>query len=92
MKAYLACFDISDDRVRYRVVKKLGAYGDRVQMSVFEISVKTPAQLTAIRKELHALLEPGDKLYFYHICLSCRKKSLDSANEPLMQWPAVVIV
>ena len=30
MKFYLACFDVSDDRVRYRVGKALAEYGVRV--------------------------------------------------------------
>ena len=32
----LVCFDIVDDRVRYRVVKTLKGYGIRGQKSVFE--------------------------------------------------------
>ena len=33
---YVVCFDISDNRVRYRVVKVLKGCGRRVQKSVFE--------------------------------------------------------
>ncbi len=33
---YLVCFDIVSDKIRYRVVKCLKTYGQRVQKSVFE--------------------------------------------------------
>ena len=33
---FLVCFDISDDRIRYRTVKVLKGFGKRVQKSVFE--------------------------------------------------------
>lgn len=92
MKVYLACFDISDDRARYRVAKVLGSYGDRVQMSVFEITLKRVSQLREIQAQIDPMLEPGDKVYFYHICQNCQKKSVDSENAEIMQFPAVVIV
>lgn len=92
MHVYLACFDISDDRTRYKVVKRLGSFGNRVQKSVFEISVKTQSQLARLQSELDEWLEPDDKVYFYHLCYHCRKKSVDSQNTILAQLPAVVIV
>ncbi|WP_242637608.1 CRISPR-associated endonuclease Cas2 [Desulfobacter hydrogenophilus] len=33
---FLVCFDIVDNRFRYRVVKILKGYGTRVQKSAFE--------------------------------------------------------
>lgn len=92
MKAYLVCFDISDDDIRYHVAKELGSYGDRVQMSVFEITVNTSPQFDSLKTKLAAMLAPGDKLYFYHICLNCRKKSVDADDTLLMQFPAAIVL
>ena len=39
---YLVCYDIVEDRPRYRVAKLLEAYGLRVQKSVFEVIVDDP--------------------------------------------------
>lgn len=92
MRAYLACFDISDDRIRYQVAKCLGQYGLRVQYSVFEISIERPKQLHDIKRQLKDLLEPGDDLRFYALCLNCRRNSYTVDDQRIAQFPAVVIV
>lgn len=92
MHVYLSCFDITSNRIRYRVVKKLGHYGNRVQKSVFEITLKNKQELVTLQQELAELLEAGDRLYFYHLCQHCRDKSVDVDNNPLAQYPAVIII
>jgi len=92
MHVYLACFDISSNRIRYRVVKKLGHYGNRVQKSVFEITLKNKQELAVIQREMAELLDVGDRLYFYHLCQNCREKSVDVDNNPVAQYPAVLII
>ena len=92
MQAYLACFDIIDDRIRYRAVKCLSAYGVRVQKSVFEISVNTPKELEKIKQELVHLLEPEDDMRFYALCLNCRKKSHKHDGSRIAIYPSVVIL
>lgn len=92
MNAYLACFDISDNKIRYRVAKCLSAYGVRVQRSVFEISIETTAELEDIKQQLTELLDPDDDMRFYALCLSCRKKSHHHNNERIAIYPSVVII
>jgi len=92
MHAYLACFDISDDKARYRVAKCLSAYGVRVQRSVFEISIETPAELEKIKQQLTDLLDPLDDMRFYALCLSCRKKSHTHDEQRIAIYPSVVII
>lgn len=92
MFAYLACFDISDDKIRYRAARCLSAYGVRVQRSVFEISVETPTELETIKNQLINLLEPEDDLRFYAICLNCRRKSHKHDGERIAIYPSVVII
>ena len=92
MKTYLACFDISDDRARDRVANALAKYGVRVQYSVFEIRMKTPAALGRLKTELRKYIEEGDDIRFYHLCMDCRKKSHDIDDSPVAVLPAAVIL
>ena len=92
MATYLACFDISDDRIRRTVSKRLEHFGQRVQYSVFEISVKSPQQLERLKQEMQLELEEDDDLRFYFLCKACRKKSCTHNNERIAYYPAAVIV
>lgn len=74
-----------------RIAKACQNYGQRVQLSVFEIEVD-PAQWVALRSQLHALIDPAtDSLRFYHLGKEWRhrvehigaKPSLD-LNDPLV--------
>lgn len=92
MNAYLACFDISDDRIRYHVSKCLSAYGVRVQRSVFEISIESPSELEEIKQQLIEMVEPEDDIRFYSMCLNCRRKSHKHDGERIAVYPSVVII
>ncbi|MCX7111685.1 MAG: CRISPR-associated endonuclease Cas2 [Proteobacteria bacterium] len=92
MHFYLACFDISDDKNRDRAGKELLTYGERVQKSVFEIALRHPQDLAAIRQKLAPLMEDGDDLRFYRLCADCRSQSFDIRGERLAQFPAAVVV
>ena len=58
-RRYLVAYDVSDDRRRLRLAKKLGSYGDRVQFSVFVIDVR-PAKLVRLRADLVRLMNPEE--------------------------------
>lgn len=92
MHTYLVCFDISDDKKRRRVGILLEQYGQRVQGSVFEIAVESPAQLERLKKRLSRYLELEDDLRFYHLCLGCRTQSFDAQGKRVAQYPVWVIV
>lgn len=92
MNAYLTCFDVSDDRIRYRVSKCLSAYGVRVQRSVFEISVETITELEDLKQQLTELVESNDDVRFYSICLNCRRKSHKYDGERIAIYPSIVII
>jgi len=62
MEVYVACFDISDDGLRTRAGKVLLCHGDRVQKSVFEISVRDRAELEGIRRELVEIVGDDDNI------------------------------
>lgn len=69
---YLICFDISDDRVRYRVVKALKGYGRRVQKSVFECPHLGEHRLLLLQKKMEGLIDHGsDSVRYYRLCKAC---------------------
>ena len=92
MHTYLACFDITDDKQRRTVSRRLEHFGLRVQYSVFEISVKNPLELEDLKQELKEIIEIDDDIRFYHLCLACRKKSETVDDKRIAQYPLAVVV
>ena len=69
---YVVCFDISDDRTRYRVAKVLKGYGYRVQKSVFECPRLTEKKLLTLMDRLDRLIDhTTDTVRFYRQCETC---------------------
>jgi CRISPR-associated protein Cas2 len=69
---YLICFDISDNRIRYRAVKLLKGHCLRVQKSVFECPALTEKQLLDLQDKLLALIDQTtDSLRYYRLCRAC---------------------
>lgn len=69
---YLICFDVSDDRVRYRVVKALKGHGRRVQKSVFECPDLSEHRLLLLQKKMESLIDHGsDSVRYYRLCKAC---------------------
>lgn len=92
MAFYLVCFDITDDRARYRVGAALSEYGTRVQRSVFEIDVASPVQLQSLRQSIAEQLAEGDDCRFYALCKTCRRRSTDTDGERVAYLPAAVLI
>ena len=71
---FLVCFDIVDNRDRYRVVKILKGYGTRVQKSVFECSNMTEHKFMKMKSDMEDVIDHGeDTIRFYPLCRSCVK-------------------
>ncbi len=69
---YLVCFDIVDDRTRYRAVKILKGFGIRVQKSVFECPNLTEERLVKLRQKLDDCINhTEDTVRFYPLCKRC---------------------
>ncbi len=69
---YLIAFDISDDKIRYRLVKALKGYGVRVQKSVFECSGMTEKQFLKLKSLVESLIdETTDSVRYYRLCKKC---------------------
>ncbi len=71
----LVCFDIVDDRVRYRAVKVLKQFGVRVQKSVFECAQLTDHQFILLVQRLADLIDhTQDTVRYYTLCRGCLRK------------------
>ncbi|PIE40284.1 MAG: CRISPR-associated endonuclease Cas2 [Gammaproteobacteria bacterium] len=92
MRVYLACFDIEDDRNRRKLGDLLLTYGDRVQHSVFEISVKDEGALEHLCRQCESYVEETDSLRFYWLNKESRSKSRDIWGEPIAQFPAAILL
>lgn len=89
---YLVCFDISDNKTRTRIGNYLGAFGNRVQESVFEVELADSQALAYVQDKLGGWLEDGDDLRFYQLCQSCRQKSYNSKYQRIAKLPSLVVV
>lgn len=54
---WLVAYDISDDRRRSKVSELLESYGPRVQLSVFEAELATPAEERTLLGRLRDLID-----------------------------------
>jgi len=71
----LVCFDIVENRVRYRVVKILKAYGVRVQKSVFECNRVSEEQFLKMKQRLEDCIDnTQDSVRYYLLCRKCLPK------------------
>jgi len=71
----LVAYDISANRRRNRVVKILSRYGERVNLSVFECSLRDMSTFSALQKEIAGIIHPGrDHVRYYPLCRKCQGK------------------
>ncbi len=70
----LIAYDISSNRRRARLVKLLSDHGQRVNLSVFECSIKRP-HYDELRKKIAKLINPRlDNVLFYELCANCKQR------------------
>lgn len=71
----LVCFDIVDDRIRYRAVKIIKSYGARVQKSVFECASLTEEQFLKMKQRIEDCIDNAqDSVRYYLLCRQCLQK------------------
>ncbi len=58
-RRYLIAYDIPDDKRRTKLAKRLQAYGDRIQFSVFVGDLK-PARLVRLKAMIYETVERGE--------------------------------
>jgi CRISPR-associated protein Cas2 len=69
-------YDIPKDKRRTKVSKVLADFGERVQYSVFECWLRK-ADLARLQQRLEPIVNAKeDDVRFYHLCETCRRKSV----------------
>ncbi|MFP7755989.1 CRISPR-associated endonuclease Cas2 [Thermodesulfobacteriota bacterium B35] len=72
---YIVCYDISDDRARYRVVKALKGFGVRVQKSVFQCPDLSEKQLLELQEKMASLIDHTvDSVHYFRLCRACLRE------------------
>lgn len=85
-------YDISNDRRRGKVAKLLKDYGERVQYSVFECTLR-PEDLKRLRERLKPLLVlKEDDVRFYRLCETCLRKATLWGRKKRRNWREAVVV
>ncbi len=74
MSRFVVCYDIADNKRRYKVAACLDGYGDRVQGSVFELRVERTL-LDRCLDEVSGLIDAAeDSVVVYRLCAACEKE------------------
>jgi len=67
-------YDITNNRTRTRLAKKLADFGPRVQFSVFEGDINKNELMKLTRILSTIKLEEKDSIRFYTLCSECKSK------------------
>lgn len=92
MKVYVIAYDIPDDHVREQISKILLRYGERVQYSVFEVTLRSETQLKDLCEQLKKTAPKDANIRLYRLCEDCRRASRTLDGENITRTPAVVIL
>jgi CRISPR-associated protein Cas2 len=84
-------YDISDDKRRLRVAKKLKDFGVRVQFSVFECILEQD-KIDEMKQVIAPLLGEEDSVRIYYLCEACKKKINSYGEVSITEDPVVYIV
>lgn len=89
---YLISYDISDDKVRDKIVKYLEAFAFRLQYSVFTCNISTK-ESKKIWRELNDIASQSEvgNVLMASLCKSCEKNLLLSGN-PLEEEKGFFVV
>lgn len=74
----LVTYDITDNRIRTRVMKFLLNYGERIQLSVFECDLDD-RRYQQMKQGLERLINPDeDRVRYYRLCRTCVERVIIS--------------
>lgn len=89
---FVVAYDISNDRRRTRLHKRLLDFGSPVQYSVFECLL-TAQEYRQMKKAVRRLIRPRlDRVRYYPICKSCRDKIETIGSPEVSSEPDSLVV
>jgi len=87
----VVAYDITDDRRRTRLHKKLKSFGTPVQYSVFEC-ILSPKNLEKMKRVVkREIKEDEDSVRYYFLCEACRRRILAINGEVTQEERTVVV-
>ncbi|MBS1874700.1 MAG: CRISPR-associated endonuclease Cas2 [Acidobacteria bacterium] len=89
---YVICYDIADDRRRYRVAALMMDFGTRVQESVFVAHLDDDLA-ERMRERLGRAIEADqDKVHVFEVCGACEKRQWTMGESRVVNDPEWYIV
>ncbi len=71
---WIVCYDICNDKRRYRLDRLLAQYGQRIQYSTYEIIISKDG-FNSVRQAIRQTIDAEeDKVNYYRICRWCQDK------------------
>jgi CRISPR-associated protein Cas2 len=92
MDFYLVSYDILDDKRRTKVASLLQDYGQRVQLSVFEVWLDNALQQELLDKLRQRIKLEEDSVRLYGLCAACQKKVITLGQGGPPEAPGVIII
>ncbi len=88
----IVAYDISDDKRRTKLHRRLKRFGLGVQYSVFECLL-SPTQLAAMKKTIKQSIntQKGDRVRYFFLCEACRKRIEATDRIARQDDPAVFV-
>ena len=81
MRNFLVVYDITDNKTRKKLSDLLEGYGFRVNLSVFELTIKETKLKKLIPKIEKLVDKKYDSVRFYNICQNCKTKSFNLCRD-----------
>ena len=89
---YAISYDMNNDLRRNHVAKALKDYGQRVQLSVFEVYLEGDELGKMITRLTGLMDEETDSIRIYPLCAACKKEIHVIGHGDVTQLPDVIII
>lgn len=88
----VVCYDIIDDKTRYKIAKIMESYGVRVQKSVFDCRI-TYRQYLIMKRKLEKIIDHEiDSIRYYSLCGKCHANIQISGISSKTEYDDIIIV
>ena len=85
----IVAYDISSDKRRTKLHKRLKDFGTPVQFSVFECELEK-REIDQMQKEVNNIITRGDDVKFYFLCAACARKAFGTV--PTVKTPKLFVI